>query len=238
MNAGLQTAAESGPAPVADGVVVIAPRPRPVEVPHRRRTGNPHYSRFVALMKILLPSIAVAMVALVVVWPRLTAPDERFRMGSSSLALETVQSLSMINARYFGTDSENRPFTVTAETATESSSGRRAMVLQTPKADLSLKDGSWVVIGSDTGHYDHDGNLLDLVGDVNLFHDGGYELHTATARIDLKAGMASGDDPVQGQGPFGRLQAEGFRLYDRGERVVFTGKARVLFAPHKGPEGP
>lgn len=189
-------------------------------------------------MKILLPSVAVAMVGLVVVWPRIMAPDERFHLGYSSLTMETVESLSMINARYFGTDADDRPFTVTADTATESGSGHHGMDLQSPKADLTLKDGSWVVIGSDTGHYEHDKNLLDLIGDVNLFHDGGYELHTATASIDLKAGMASGDDPVQGHGPFGELQSEGFRLYDKGERILFTGKAKLVLEPGKGKQEP
>jgi lipopolysaccharide export system protein LptC len=44
----------------------------------------------------------------------------------------------------------------------------------------------------------------------------------------LVAGAAQGNQPVAAQGPFGTLTADGFRLTDRGQVVLFTGKARVV----------
>jgi lipopolysaccharide export system protein LptC len=46
--------------------------------------------------------------------------------------------------------------------------------------------------------------------------------------VDIKAGDAEGDEPVAAQGPFGTLTAEGFRLRDRGQVVIFTGRARAV----------
>ena len=40
-----------------------------------------------------------------------------------------------------------------------------------------------------------------------------------------------GDTPVSGDGPSGELQSEGFRLFERGQVIVFTGKARLLIYP-------
>ncbi len=40
----------------------------------------------------------------------------------------------------------------------------------------------------------------------------------------LQEGSASGDKPVAAQGPFGTLVSEGFRLTERGQVVVFTGR--------------
>jgi lipopolysaccharide export system protein LptC len=70
--------------------------------------------------------------------------------------------------------------------------------------------------------------MLDLKGSVNLFHDLGYELHTARASIDMDNNVAAGDSPIQGQGAFGQINAAGFRLLESGERIIFTGKARLL----------
>ena len=36
---------------------------------------------------------------------------------------------------------------------------------------------------------------------------------------------------MEGQGPFGYLKAEGFRITDKGGRILFTGKARLELRP-------
>ena len=51
---------------------------------------------------------------------------------------------------------------------------------------------------------------------------------TAAAEVQLHEGAASGDQPVAAQGPFGTLVSEGFRLTERGQVVVFTGRARAV----------
>jgi lipopolysaccharide export system protein LptC len=62
-----------------------------------------------------------------------------------------------------------------------------------------------------------------------LTQDQGYEFHTTKARIDLDARTAAGDAPVNGRGPQGEIQAEGFEILDGGTRVVFHGRSRALF---------
>ncbi|MBF0094948.1 MAG: LPS export ABC transporter periplasmic protein LptC [Alphaproteobacteria bacterium] len=198
------------------------------------RAGSPHYSRFVSMMKLILPSMAVVLIALVVVWPRLSSVDERFRLGFSSMSAGAVDSLTMVNARYFGTDNDNQPFTVTADLATEAADGSHALDMESPKADITLKDGTWLVLDSSTGHYNHDSGLLDLRGGVNVFQDQGYELHTAAVQVDLKANRAVGRDPVRGQGPFGEVDAEGLLITERGKNVTFTGKSKLILRPAAG----
>ena len=41
-------------------------------------------------------------------------------------------------------------------------------------------------------------------------------------------GTAESDDATSGQSPGGNVQGEGFRLFDRGARIVFTGKAKAV----------
>ncbi|SDH29335.1 LPS export ABC transporter periplasmic protein LptC [Roseospirillum parvum] len=228
------------PAPETAAPVPNAAAPPPVPLPgarpptNQRRLGRASwrlYSRFVALMKVMLPATALVLVGLILLWPQVNETADRFALSVSSLSTDRVGTLSMINARYFGIDAENRPFTVTADSARETAPGSKIIELEAPKADITLKDGTWLVLGAASGFYDQPGQTLDLIGQVNLFHDGGYELHTPRAEVDFAAGAAGSDHGVSGHGPFGEVRAEGFRLIDQGARIRFLGQSRVVLRP-------
>jgi lipopolysaccharide export system protein LptC len=178
-------------------------------------------------MKIILPALAVGIVLLVLVWPRIMPDESQFRIGLSDLAPESGDALSMINPRFQGRDSQNRPFSIVAEKATQPADGARAINLAQPKADITLADGAWVALTADSGVYHRDTKTLDLSGHVSLFHDRGFELRTTAAQVDLRTGNARGDAPVEGQGPAGTLSAQGFRLEDGGQTIVFTGRSEL-----------
>ena len=94
-----------------------------------------------------------------------------------------------------------------------------------------MEDGTWLALTAKSGQYDRESELLDLFGSVSVFHDKGMEVHTEAARIDLNNGTAEGVQPVEGQGNMGFINAEGFLVLDRGERIIFTGKSRMIILP-------
>ncbi|WP_135079771.1 LPS export ABC transporter periplasmic protein LptC [Terasakiella sp. SH-1] len=192
-----------------------------------RKTASRAYSRFVQLMKLFLPLIAVLLITMIIIWPHLQSDSKRFAIGFSNIELSEAKDPSMINARYIGTDNDNQPFSVTADIAKQTDDETQSILLELPKADVTLKDGTWLVLTSDTGIYDRPTQYLELDGAVNLFHDSGYEMHTASAGVDLSLGSAEGHTPVKGQGPFGSIESEGFRLIDKGKTIIFTGKTKA-----------
>ncbi|MEE8504633.1 MAG: LPS export ABC transporter periplasmic protein LptC [Kiloniellales bacterium] len=198
--------------------------------PPRLSVGN-RYSIFVGFMKVLLPAVAVALILLVVAWPKFVLDDNRFRLSISKLGPEQAESLTMINARFDGVDDKNRPYSLTADMATQSDREKDLIDLELPKADIALQDGTWLALTARRGQYRRDRQVLDLTGSVSLFHDQGFELRTESARVDLEKGTAAGNQPVQGQGASGSIDAEGFRVYDRGARIVFTGKSHMVIFP-------
>jgi len=200
--------------------------------PHRNSTRG--YSRFVVLMKVLLPTIALIVITLVVIWPHLQLQDTRFRLGFSALKTGDDEDPSMINPRYLGTDKDNQTYSVTADLAKNLLSDTKSVELEKPKADIALDDGTWLVVTSDTGHYSRGEEKLKLRGSVNMFHDSGYEFRTEVADLDLSTGVAEGNAAVEGQGPFGFLNAEGFRLVDKGKIIFFTGKSKLTIYPGAG----
>lgn len=189
------------------------------------------YGRFVQLLKITLPTVAVMLVALLVAWPYFS--DEITETGMQLLDIDETSpdSMQLSNARYQGVDDQNQPYTITADKIRQEALDSDAVNLEGPKADIMLEDESWAAITAITGVYNRDTQILSLNGDVNFFHDLGYEIRTQSARLRLESGAASGDEPVEGQGPFGSFNAEGFEVIDRGSRVLLTGKSKLIIYP-------
>lgn len=213
----------------------------PPEEGRRLRAG---YSRFVGMMKVLLPVGAAVLIGMVVVWPYLKPTDGRFHIGFSSLVATEAENPNIVNPRLVGTDEKNQPFSITADLAKNFQLRKdfwkdaAPVELEMPKADITLKDGSWLVLTANTGLLTPSSKLLELNGQVNLFHDSGYELRTSHAVIDLEKGSAVSDQPVEGQGPFGNIDAEGLTLTDKGKDIVFTGKAKLILYPNAGDGAP
>ncbi len=192
------------------------------------------YSRFVQMMKFLLPAVAVLLIVLILVWPYLKTEDIRFRISFAAFTADQTEDPSMVNPRYLGIDKDNQSFSITADLARKLAKGSLSVELEMPKADITLEDGSWLVVTAENGVYQRTEQTLNLTGAVNLYHDSGYEFRTAEARVDLEKGTAAGATPIRGQGPFGDLQAEGFRLIDKGKTIIFTGKSKLVLYPGIG----
>ena len=207
--------------------------------PHVPRRLTQGYSRFVSTMKFLLPSIAVLVVLLVVLWPHIGTDDLKFRLGFAAVKLGISEEPSMVNPRYVGVDGENQPYSITADLARKLSGGLslkgvETLELEMPKADLMMKDGTWVVLTSENGIFRRNAQTLNLKGAVNLYHDSGYEFRTDLAEINLATSSAYGSSPIEGQGPFGHLQAEGFRLDNQSKTIYFTGRSKLTLYPGSG----
>ena len=200
----------------------------------RARNHSRFYSRFVSFMKLVLPMLALFVIALVIAWPHLDTTDIGFRIGFAAMQLTDAEDPSMINPRYVGTDNDNQPFSLTADLARNLSGPGTRVELEMPKADITTQDGTWLVLTAENGIYAREAKTLKLDGKVNLFHDQGYEFRTNRAQIDLTAGTASGNDPVEGQGAFGHLTANGFQLTDKGRTIQFHGKSKLTFYPRTG----
>ena len=194
------------------------------------------YSRFVALSKRLLPAVAVTVLLLVAIWPRIEGTLTTLRLPLPRLDVSGARDLQMVAARYAGVDRDNNPFVVTADIARQKPKLNDLVTLERPKGDLTTAggNGSWLELSADTGFYQPQPQLLDLYGNVALFQDKGNEFHSSSAHLNMAASTAEGDAPVSGKGPFGTVKAQGFRIIDRGATIIFTGHATLEIEPHAG----
>ncbi|MCA3246543.1 MAG: LPS export ABC transporter periplasmic protein LptC [Azospirillum sp.] len=208
------------------------PRPRLAGfAPGERRSHSTLYSQIVGLLKFVLPAVALGLATLVLIWPQLNPLDQRFRLVPVQVTIEDLENLRMVQPRYVGVDEQSQPFTIVADQASQPKGSSESTDLLGPQGDIQLNQGAWLAMSAERGVYHQTGKLLDLAGAVQLFHDGGYEISTETAQVDLDKGFASGDTAVRGQGPNSLLEGEGFRIHDRGQRVEVVGPARVVLYP-------
>jgi lipopolysaccharide export system protein LptC len=192
--------------------------------------GGPdnRHSRRVALLKRVLPAIGLGLLLLIAAWPRLAPLWDRFRFAFPAIDLRAARELTMINLRYAGIDHRGRPFLITAASGRQLPDRKDLMSLKLPRADLKAHRDANIVITAETGVYQSLTQLLDLAGNVTLVHQDGTRIVTAAARVDAANNSAEGNSPVEGHGPSGDIKAQGFRLLDKGDTILFTGKSELL----------
>ena len=193
------------------------------------RSVDRRYSRIVIGLKIGLPLLAAVMISLIGVWPYLTVQKSDGKIDKTQTA--------MVNARYFSHDRQDRPFSMTAKSATEVPGHSNLVDLARPEAEMTQTNGSWLTITSDRGRYNQDDGRLLMLDNVHLLRDDGFEFVTDEAEIDTKSGNAWGDHKVIGQGPSGEIHAEGFVALDHGKTISFTKSSNANILNGAGNKG-
>ena len=194
----------------------------------RRTASLRRYSRFVGVAKRILPATALALVMLVAVWPRIQgAIDSMHFARLPKIDVSQARQVRMVDARYTGVDRDNRPFVVTADTASQMPKADDAISLDSPKADLATTAGGWDELTAYVGLYQPQVQQLDLFGNVELYQNKGNALRSDSVTINMAQGTAVSHDPVEGDGTFGHVQAQGLRVLDRGQTIIFTGHATL-----------
>jgi len=220
------------PVPRANGEAAEKPRLRLGGfAPGAPRAHSTIYSQIVGFLKFALPAVALGLATLVLIWPQLNPLDQRFRLTPVQVSMEDLENLRMVQPRYVGVDERSQPYTIIADQAMQQKGSSDETGLAHPQGDIQLTQGAWLALTADRGVYKQTAKELDLEGGVQIFHDGGYEISTETAVVDLDKGFASGDTEVRGQGPNSTLEGKGFRIHDRGQRVEVTGPARIMLFP-------
>ena len=211
------------PRPRTDRLTAATARVR--RLPSKRSLANRRHT--VLWAKRLLPVLAMLLLASVALWPQISAQFDKARISYRKGGLSAeLQAGKLLQVRYHGQDTRNRPYTVTADEAVQD--GAERVNLTTPKGDVVSENGSWTYGESLRGVYRQHAGLLDMSGNVILYRDNGVTMQTQSAAIDLKQGAAAGNEPTHAEGPFGTLDAQGFALVDKGDVIQFDGKSRLL----------
>lgn len=205
---------------------LFAPRPIDAASATLARTGR------VRRLRIILPVIAVALLVVMLGWPYWQ--DVRDEIAPLLTTEQTPPppvtdqpESEVANPRFVGTDSKNRPFTITADKAIQSTDGS-AVDLVNAEADMTMDEGHWMALRAEHGRYDRQQQTLELSGHVVLFHDTGYQLDTDLVHVNLDTMIAESSAPTSGSGPMGEFHSQGFIVGDSGNIVTLKGQSHIL----------
>ena len=182
--------------------------------------------RAVRVAKYTLPLVALALLSSIALWPELSRTVERGRVTWRRLTAISLGAGRMMRPRYHGQDERGRPYTISADHADRA--GPLRLNLEAPVGDVTLDNGTWMLLRARWGVFMQHVNELDLQKQVTLYRQDGTTMVSATATINLKQGAATSNDPTHAEGPFGTLDSEGFTLVDRGAVVQFHGPAHLV----------
>ncbi len=139
----------------------------------------------------------------------------------------------MAKPRYQGVDARLRPFTVTAERATDE--GRNVYRLFVVTADLAPGTRDWMALTGASAVYHADEERLEFSDGVSFTNDAGYLFTTPSLTVTVKDRTATGTQPVEGTGVGGTLRADRFEVLDGGDKILFYSNVRVTI--YRKPRG-
>lgn len=178
------------------------------------------YSRYVSLMKVILPVGIITAIGLTFTWPHITshAKEELVLIDSSQ---PEIQENRMIRPHYVSTDGKGQPFHVDAEWAKQNKQTYTDLI--NPSGALKTEEGETLNLQAKEGRYNSESKYLDLEGKVTLTSTDGYRVQTEKAHITFDNSIVEGDSFVEGEGPAGKLRGQnGFRIESKSEGKIIT----------------
>ena len=186
-------------------------------------------TRIVSWLRIALPAGAALMILALIVWPMIETNSIK------TAVMKNIPDLVIDNLHYTGLDNRNQPYSLTAEKATRPAGMNNLYDLDAPQAETTLSTGAWVAGKAQYGRFDEATRRLWLGGNVEVFHDKGYQFTTDEAQIDMNKDLAWGEKPVLLQGSFGEIRGQGFKWLDSGNTIVIKGPAHAVLGLHGTP---
>lgn len=192
----------------------------------KRVRVNRRYSFMVRGLRLVLPLVALAIVAIVMAWPNME--DTMAPIPKEDVIPQTAGRNELINPRFESANQNMQPYVITAARAEQALDNQKLVVLEGPIANVTLDTDSLLDAEALMGSYDQQNEVLILDGDVKLRHSNGYTLESTYLRVDLRDRRATTPRPVSVFGPDATLEAAGLSADTVTGKLIFTGPAKMI----------
>lgn len=186
------------------------------------------HSTRVRLLKLTLPSIAVAIV--------LSFIGYSFWAMPSSTTLELGEAafsdgkLVMSNPKLEGF-SNNRPYTMTAERALQDPKATDIIELEGIAARVPVDDENWANIDATRGVFDRKKNTLVVDKPVTVTTTDGKKAILQSAFVNVRTGILTTDKPIDISMDGFRVTADSMQVLKNGKVFVFEKRVKMNIEP-------
>ena len=196
------------------------------EAPPAARPARPVRPRppLIAALRLLLPALAVGLTLLVIGWAVVGA------LLGAGRETSAVAPMAITSPRLVGQDDKQRPYAITAVSATRDASMSARIHLDHPVLVRDQGGADNLHVTAAKGVYDEAAGRLELTGGVQITGSRG-EFTAPTAVYDTKTGTVLGQAGVQGAGDLGQMRAGSFTVKDKGKSVIYQGGVHTRINP-------
>jgi len=193
------------------------------------------HSNRVQILKRMLPIVGVLAIVVII--------GSLFFSGSNlpsvdigSLRLEEGK-LVMDSPELSGTDSNKRPYSMTATRAVQNTDKPDRIALEDIQAQLPLNDEQTAKITAGTGVYDAGEKTLELGGNIAVDTDDGMKIRMIDAQIDIETGRMQTNSPVEVDTGRANVKSDSLIVEDNGKMIIFENRVRMTILPFNDEDG-
>jgi lipopolysaccharide export system protein LptC len=205
-------------------MVPSAIRPAPARPDPAKFRAAARHSRWVRLLRRTIP-VSIAAVAALLIFEAYFNPFRvlaNIRVDPSKIIISGTR-IKMGSPRYAGYTSDNRPYEVTAQAASQDITKPDLIDLEDIWAKMEMQDKSTMVMTAKTGHYNSKIDRLVLSNEIRLNTSTGHAARLHDATIEIKKGSIVSENPVELEFLRGTLNANQLQIEDQGALMRFGG---------------
>ena len=231
----------TGDEPEGSGAARRRPVPRTGSLAEPRpiadRPVEGRYSRFVSLMKIVLPLGAVLLLGVILVYSGVFRGKDKLDIAFREIDTNP-SDLRMVSPRVAGVTADGKPYVITADNATQDPARPNFVTFENIHADIKFnEEEDWMSLTAADGAYNSEAQTLDLQDQIDIFTTWGYEMHGEEATVDFDKGVLRRDKVIKGHGPLGTLRADRMTAEHATQVLRFDGHVKMLILPDQPGEG-
>jgi lipopolysaccharide export system protein LptC len=193
------------------------------------------YSRTVAFLKVLLPLLALAILATVFLLSRTDGPNANIPFAEGDIT-ERVRDQRITRPFFSGVTDKGEEITVDADAARPGTADRPGGA-DNIRATIKMTGGTSILLESDSGAIDPTGDVVMLTGDVRITSSTGLHVQTEALNAALSGVRADTPGRVTGTGPMGRFTAGrmeiGAKSDDEDVHMLFKDGVNLIYEPQK-----
>lgn len=193
------------------------------------------HSKWVQLLKILLPLVGVLIIVIILA-ALVLRPTLPVDISIGNAGIEDGK-LVMNNPKLNGFDENNLPYFVEAMRAIQSVEDPTQVELDRINAKLPMKKDVWANIEAGNGSFNATDKKLELGGGVKITTTDGMKMNLKDAYIDMKAGSVQTDREIVFTSENANISSGSMQIFDNGDRIIFDTKVRLTIQPQGQQSG-